>query len=171
MHLPEPVFGLVLAYLTDGDPVPRMLRRSRPALVGEVRDWTEVRRLMDLKAHQLLQEARGEPVYKYRMMKVLLWVNDDDGMFAKVVAGVRSSVKPPLPQPPIICYHEQRIYSLVWRDVGGAFVDCRFERSITWSGIGMPRIHPFDAVFICKSRIPNDEEARGLHNGFDVFVV
>jgi hypothetical protein len=106
-------------------------------------------------------------------MKVLLWVSDDDGLFAKVVAGVRSSVKPPLPRPPIACYHKQRIYSLMWYDdKDGAFVDCRFERSMTWCGIGMPRVDPsFNAVFICKNRIPNDTVARGLHNGFDVFVV
>jgi hypothetical protein len=65
MHIPEPVFDLVLAYVTDGDPARRVLDhfdrgrpvagwrpdegtwRARRALCDPGRDWGAVRRLMD----------------------------------------------------------------------------------------------------------------------------
>jgi hypothetical protein len=42
MYLPEPVFGLVLAYVTDGWPVRRIISEWRPERGGGERGWERV---------------------------------------------------------------------------------------------------------------------------------
>lgn len=165
MFIPEPLLSLVVAYHTDGNPVPRILCHSRPARVGEERDWAAVRRLMDLKAHELLKGARGETIYKQRFMKVVTWVDETEEAFAKAVMLARVSKKPPLVQPPILGYHEQRYYSLTWHDEGGLRVTCSFEEAMPYT------VKPAHVIFVCKGRMLHDDHARRLHNGVNVFVI
>lgn len=77
MYIPDPIFALVICYLADGDPAPRVLlgfdrtRRARgwtpgrvvpythPLLRGSGRDWGAIRRLIDTVAYLTLTGRRA----------------------------------------------------------------------------------------------------------------
>lgn len=173
MYLPEPLLSLVVAYLTDGNPVPRILRQSRPARVGEARDWAAVRRLMDLKAYELLQRERLGTGLVYTKMKMVLR-DEERRVFAQAVIDARassikpSSLQPPYADPPGLYYH------LIWPATDDKFwVHCTLEDTMTpWEAAHLPyTLYPFDAIFICTGCVRDDDHARGLHNGVDVFVI
>jgi hypothetical protein len=61
MYIPGPVFALVLAYVTDGEPARRVLGRTEAALGRtEDRNWRETRRLMETVVYQLCREKKEE---------------------------------------------------------------------------------------------------------------
>jgi hypothetical protein len=83
MYLPEPVFGLLLSYVTDGDPARRLLTHFDPAqpvrgwkpawsgglpsrpvwggrqLTRPGRDWGAIRRFIDVTVHLYLRDGGG----------------------------------------------------------------------------------------------------------------
>lgn len=79
MYIPDPLFALVISYLADGDPAPRVLagfdrtRRvrswkpgkgtghAREVMQGSGRDWGAVRRLIDTAVHLHFTGRRRSP--------------------------------------------------------------------------------------------------------------
>jgi hypothetical protein len=166
MYLPEPLLALVLCYFTDGDPVPRILRGSRPARVGEERDWAAVGRLMDLKAYTLGRRWRAVSLG----MTVLLCDGDGDAAFAKAVINARAQTGMHL--PPQWRVDWSRLFNcLLWyNDKSICCASCSFKN--TRQGGRVPySSHQCDALFICRGCLQDDEQALALHNGVDVFVV
>jgi hypothetical protein len=164
MFIPEPVFGLVLAYITDGEPVRRILRGSRPAPAGwEWPGWSGARRLMDMVVYQIVREMITE-----RRPGCILIIIPLDCPELEVARALRNAMfSRPMPTAPL----KLSSYDTLYWDYGDAPIIAHFGRG----GFYSYDLSRFDAVFIYHDGFPanstNAAARARVHDGVKTFVI
>lgn len=162
MFIPEPLLSLVVAYHADGNPVRRMLHRSRPARAGRWPNWGGARRLMDMVVYQIVREM----VTDRRSGSVLIiipqgWPKLEVARALRNAMCSRHMVTAPLKLTPL--------NTLYW-DYSGAPVIAHLGY-----GFNSYDLSTFDAVFTYRDCFPANsakEADRALvHDGIRTFVI
>jgi hypothetical protein len=172
MYLPDPLFELVLGYLTDGQPARRVLLRSEPALGRALgRDWGETRRVVEIVAYTLRRETQREQI-----VRMLLIIGDErfsEMQIANLLRCASPRAKYPLKYTWGISCVGSRFYLVYHDHLNCSSISCEILKSDENYPLDGDdyRDQGYSAVFVCGDLFIDRDDMRSVHNGRDRFVV
>lgn len=171
VYLPEPLFALVLAHLTDGEPTRRILRRSGPALGRALgRDWGETRRLVDIVAYTLRRKSQHKG-----NVRMLMIVGDEPSAEVRAACFFRRAqprATYPLKYTWEITQVLLRLHLVHYDYLGCSYVSCEIVKSNEYYPLDGDKYGiAYDAVFVCGDLFIDRDDMRSVHNGQDRFVI